>query len=614
MLNKKIKGRILKVAVFSILFAVAIFLLPDLVLAQIDTGIDYGEGTGLSDTDPRIIVANVIRVVLGFLGIIALFLILYAGWMYMSSAGAPDKIEKAKKILSSALIGLVIILSAFAIASFILNALIKATGGNGSSTTGPGTNFNSGIPVSGNNIIESHYPERDQVNVPRNTGIVVTFKEDMRIDDIISDNTSSDDDWDDDNGNDRMDDGEAYNTINSANILIYKDIDGSSVLVTDVFAAVVPGSSRTFYFKPTVSLGSQSDEMLYVVSLSSAIRKANNDRAFPSVMDSVGYSWSFMVSTIEDHVPPRIISIIPRAGNLEPRNVVVQINFNEAINPISASGNTSIFNNIEVNEPGPLLVDGSFYISNRYRTVEFLTDDLCGRNSCGDNVYCLPATSTINVLAKAADLLFTDSAEAYFPFTGVVDMASNSLDGNGDRTAQGPEDQDITDFFIEPYNKNSPDPLTQGDSLEWTFQTSEEILLSPPHIVSVSPGFNEPNVARDLIPTATFNRLLMSRSMIKHTGSAPGSVAYYTTPPVFFWLSKFDGEAPDQTTIEIRHSRLSAFATTTPVFKEGIKDIYQNCFYPTSAIGAGITCTPTPTSTLPAPYCCDGAISTSPCN
>lgn len=85
---------------------------------------------GLGTGDPRIIAANVIRIVLGFLGVIALGLILYGGWIWMTSHGQADKIEKAKKILISAVIGLLIIISAFGIATFMLNKLIDATGGN----------------------------------------------------------------------------------------------------------------------------------------------------------------------------------------------------------------------------------------------------------------------------------------------------------------------------------------------------------------------------------------------------------------------------------------------------------------------------------------------------
>ena len=82
---------------------------------------------GLSDTDPRDVVANVIKVVLGFLGTIAVVLIIVAGFQWMTAAGSEDKIAKAKKIMTAAVIGLVIVLMAYALSTFVINAIISAT-------------------------------------------------------------------------------------------------------------------------------------------------------------------------------------------------------------------------------------------------------------------------------------------------------------------------------------------------------------------------------------------------------------------------------------------------------------------------------------------------------
>ena len=134
------KIRIKKLLFFICLLA-AIFTVADFVLAATgpEVGLNYAEGTGLSAAnDPRVIAANIIRIFLGFLGIIAVGLIIYAGWLWMTAAGEADKIEKAKKILIGAVIGLVICLASFAIASFVLNRLLNATGGDGTTNTGGG--------------------------------------------------------------------------------------------------------------------------------------------------------------------------------------------------------------------------------------------------------------------------------------------------------------------------------------------------------------------------------------------------------------------------------------------------------------------------------------------
>ena len=96
---------------------------------------------GLSRTDPRIIIARIINIALGFLGIIAVGLIIYAGWLWMTAGGEAQKIEKAKKILIGAVIGLLIILASFALVSFILSRLLDATGGGPGGPGGPGGAF-----------------------------------------------------------------------------------------------------------------------------------------------------------------------------------------------------------------------------------------------------------------------------------------------------------------------------------------------------------------------------------------------------------------------------------------------------------------------------------------
>lgn len=84
---------------------------------------------GLGAQDPRVTAAKIIRVALGFLGIIAIGLALYGGFLWMTSGGDASRVEQAKKILINAGIGLLIILSAWGIVTFILGSLISATGG-----------------------------------------------------------------------------------------------------------------------------------------------------------------------------------------------------------------------------------------------------------------------------------------------------------------------------------------------------------------------------------------------------------------------------------------------------------------------------------------------------
>ena len=79
-----------------------------------------GASLGLGSASPESIVISIIQWALSLLALIAVIIVLYAGFLYMLSRGDPQKIERAKKILQSGLIGLVIILSAWGIVQYIL--------------------------------------------------------------------------------------------------------------------------------------------------------------------------------------------------------------------------------------------------------------------------------------------------------------------------------------------------------------------------------------------------------------------------------------------------------------------------------------------------------------
>ncbi len=77
-----------------------------------------------------------IRLLLSFLGVIFIILIIYAGFMWMTSAGNEEKIGTAKKIMISAIIGLAIILFAYAITIFVIDKMLGATTGTGGGSRG----------------------------------------------------------------------------------------------------------------------------------------------------------------------------------------------------------------------------------------------------------------------------------------------------------------------------------------------------------------------------------------------------------------------------------------------------------------------------------------------
>jgi hypothetical protein len=268
---------------------------------------------------------------------------------------------------------------------------------------------------------------------------------------------------------------------------------------------------------------------------------------------------------------------------------VVQINFSEAVDPISASGSFkggSGFNNIKViDNATDSLLEGNFYASNQYKTVEFLTFDACGTNSCGQTIYCLPGDKQIKAFASAATL-DVDTASAVFPYNGVVDMADNSFDGNGNGTAQGPKAQSN----LEPYSANSATHENSGDDYYWLFNTNNTIDTTPPAIDRVNPSVGGSGVDLLATPEATFSKLLMSSSLNSLSVNFKSAGRIYN-----YWITKKDNFTDKKTTVEINHDQFNEDTNYAVQLNSGVRDIYQNCYTPCS--GLGITGSPS---------CCNG--------
>lgn len=72
-------------------------------------------------------IGSVIGAVLAFVGVIFLILIIYGGITWMTAGGNEEKIKKAKGLIVNSIIGLVIILAAYSIVSFIFTQIGVAT-------------------------------------------------------------------------------------------------------------------------------------------------------------------------------------------------------------------------------------------------------------------------------------------------------------------------------------------------------------------------------------------------------------------------------------------------------------------------------------------------------
>jgi hypothetical protein len=69
------------------------------------------------------IIFEIIRYLLSFLGVAAVLIIIYGGFLWMSAGGNEEKVGKAKKIITQAIIGLIIILLSYSLTMFVIRLI-----------------------------------------------------------------------------------------------------------------------------------------------------------------------------------------------------------------------------------------------------------------------------------------------------------------------------------------------------------------------------------------------------------------------------------------------------------------------------------------------------------
>lgn len=99
-----------------------------LVLAASDGGLgatanSAGLKSGTGDLSGKI--GAIVGSLLGLVGTVFVVLMIYAGVLWMTAAGEEEKIKKSKDLIIGAVIGLVIIFSAYAITSFVLEDVVS---------------------------------------------------------------------------------------------------------------------------------------------------------------------------------------------------------------------------------------------------------------------------------------------------------------------------------------------------------------------------------------------------------------------------------------------------------------------------------------------------------
>lgn len=106
----------------------------------------YDEGLTKA-TSAREFILNITNFALSFLGLIAVIIIIYGGFLYVTAGGKDEQMEKGKKSVMYAIIGIIVVLSSYA----VVNTLIGEAAGGGEDRGGGGI-YSSGDSVTGEDV------------------------------------------------------------------------------------------------------------------------------------------------------------------------------------------------------------------------------------------------------------------------------------------------------------------------------------------------------------------------------------------------------------------------------------------------------------------------------
>jgi len=120
-LNKPIKKMFMKKILP--LFLLIIFFIPLAAQAvSLVPACAQGQAKGADFCCALTTISNFIHLILGLMGSIALLLFIYAGFEWITSAGASEKIKKSQTLMGQTIVGRIIIISAWAIINFVITS------------------------------------------------------------------------------------------------------------------------------------------------------------------------------------------------------------------------------------------------------------------------------------------------------------------------------------------------------------------------------------------------------------------------------------------------------------------------------------------------------------
>jgi hypothetical protein len=375
-------------------------------------------------------------------------------------------------------------------------------------------------------------------------------------------------------------------------------VTASGTLQTIDMAAVLTyaadGAVRSVLFRPIELLGSPTAPVQYNVALLEGVQVANRSASIFASERARSYRWTFETNTLLDVAPPTVVSVFPNHESRIARNTIAQIHFSEAMDPTTVQGQTGSFSHIAFGAGalGAVLPSGEWRVTNAYQTAEFVPNEACGQNSCGNQMYCLPSVcadesnpaciNNLSILVRTAQVPAGATTFEAVPFSGVMDMAGNALDtGAGPRTSRGALPGD--GVLATPHRPIAPNEFSP-DNFWWNFRVAPLIDRSVPIITEVNPRIDEEAVRSEAPLTMTFSGAMWPSTLgdiAVNEYPVTSTVDQPWSSPVSQLIVGAAGE--NLTEVIVRHRSFGPGGAPFYYFVQvpsSVRAANQNCFYP----------------------------------
>lgn len=508
--------------------------LPVFVVAQ-----GFGKFIGVDNDDIRLIIVRLFQIFWVLVGIACAAVAGYGGYLYRTASEDADEQQQGKRFIIIGAGGVVLVI----IISIVLANIYASMAKKGISEESGGefefpSQFISELLGPGGKVAE-HFPSRDAKNIPRNVRIAVTFKQAINVDSIR--------------------DGAKKLKTDAVKIQQVQPLPSGTPTLAAGTVDVNSGHT-TIVIAPDALLGEKNKKATFAVTLTNKIRTEKGENLFVSAN---GYSWQFEVSGIVDNTPPQVESAMPlpqlstgQSKERYPYNHLIQITFTKPIDPLSVSGER-----VEVvNEDLSAKAIGTLTIGNAFKSITFIPKQSCGKNACGETIYCLPQKNAFRVTTKAASVPKTKSSDspnrAVFPYDGIVDLMGNSLDGGG----------------VNGEKKNGSSEGPPNDSYSYSFATSDIFAEIPPQITFVMPKRDGTKIDLNMPIQADFDAFMDLHSL--HTGS------FILSKDLNYWISNVNDIPNRKTSSLILHDPMKPNTVYRPQMQSSARSITQQCFNP----------------------------------